>query len=97
VDGWADGLVPTYRDLTIAVAAAGLEPRRIRAWPTQDEIGELYREVTVAGDDFLVTHAPELDLEEVRGIVGHATPELDRLWAAWDRVRTALMEPVPAR
>jgi hypothetical protein len=97
IDGWADGRIPTYRDLTMAVASAGLEPRRIRAWPTQEEIAGLYREVTVASDDFLMSHAPELDLEEVRAIVGTAGPELDRLWSAWDRVRATLLEPLPAR
>ena len=97
VDGWAEERVPTYRDLTIAVASAGLEPRRIRAWPTQEEIGELYRQVTVAGDDFLTTHAPEMDLEGVQALTVSKGPELDRLWAAWDRARTALLEPVPAR
>jgi hypothetical protein len=97
VDGWADGHVPTYRDLTMAVASAGLEPRRIRAWPTQEEIAGLYREVTVAGDDYIRTHAPSMDLEEVQALVGPSGPELDRLWAAWDRARTTLLDPIPAR
>ncbi len=96
VDGWAEGRIPTYRELTMAVAAAGLEPRRIRAWPTQDEIAGLYREVTVATDDYLATHAPTLDLEEMQDLVGVTGPRVDRLWLSWDRVRTTLLAPVAA-
>jgi hypothetical protein len=94
VDGWADGRIPTYRELTLAVASAGLEPRRVRAWPTQEEIGALYREVTVATDDYLATHAPSLDLEEVQDLVAETGPSVDRLWLAWDRVRATLLAPV---
>ena len=96
VDGWEENRVPTYRELAMAVAAAGLEPRRIRAWPTQDEIAALYREVTVATDDFLVSHAPNMDLEAVQAVVGIAGPERERLWTSWDRVRATLVEPPAA-
>lgn len=94
IDGWADGHVPTYRDLTAAVAAAGLEPRRIRAWPTQEEIAALYREVTIATDDFLDAEAPTMDLEEVRALAAGGASDLERLWNSWDRVRATLMEPL---
>lgn len=96
IDGWAEGRIPTYRDLTMAVAAAGLEPRRIRAWPTREEIAGLYREVTLATDDFVATHAPDMDLPEIQGLVGLGGPDLARLWASWDRVRTMLLEPIAA-
>jgi len=94
VDGWEGGRVPGYRELTAAVSGAGLEPKRIRAWPTQDDISRAYAEVTVAGDDFLVTRAPELDLETVTALVGRDVPGGTRLWAAWDRVRLVLLAPV---
>jgi hypothetical protein len=94
VDGWEDGRVPAYRDLAAAVAAAGLEPRRIRAWPTQEEISRAYSEVTVAGDDFLAAVAPELDLETVVALVGQDLPEGPRLWTDWDRVRAVLLSPL---
>ena len=94
VDGWTDGRAPNHRDLTIAVAASGLEPRRIRAWPTQDEIGRLYLEVTAAADDFLAARAPNLDLEEAQALAGVGGEDLARLWVAWDRVRSVLMAPV---
>ncbi|MEO7664948.1 MAG: hypothetical protein ABIV26_07450, partial [Candidatus Limnocylindrales bacterium] len=95
IDGWEDGRVPNYRDLTAAVAAAGLEPRRIRAWPTQEQIGELYREVTVAADELLVARAPNLDLEELRELAGARAADLALLWQHWDLVRPILAAPLP--
>ncbi|MES2209630.1 MAG: hypothetical protein V4515_05530 [Chloroflexota bacterium] len=94
IDGWAESRIPSYRDLTIAVADAGLEPRRIRAWPTQEEIGDLYLEVTAAPDEYLATHAPHLELEEVHALVGVGGSERARLWAEWDRVRAIMTAPV---
>ena len=93
IDGWADERIPNYRDLAAAVAIAGMEPRRIRAWPTQEQIAALYGEVTVAGDEFLVRHSPDLDLVEVQELVGSGTPELELLWRHWDLARPVLAGP----
>jgi hypothetical protein len=97
IDGWADERIPNYRDLTAAVAVAGLEPRRIRAWPTQEQIADLYGEVTVAADEFLVRHSPDLDLVEVRELAGAGTLELDLLWQHWELARPVLAGPGTAR
>ncbi|TAK00056.1 MAG: hypothetical protein EPO36_09950 [Chloroflexota bacterium] len=97
IDGWADDHVPTYRDMTAAVAVAGTEPRRIRAWPTQEQIAGLYREVTVAADDFLVRRSPDLDLVEVRELAGTKVPELQLLWQHWDLARPVLAGQVRLR
>ena len=96
IDGWADNRVPTYRDLTIAVAGAGLEPRRIRAWPTQEEINDLYLEVTAAPDAFVAMEAPNLDLEELHELVGFGDTDRALVWANWDRVRSVLTSPIPS-
>ena len=93
VDGWADGRVPGYRELTAAVASSGLEPRRIRAWPTQDEIGAAYAEVTVAADDYLAHNAPDLAIDVVQAMVGADRGDGSRLWASWDRVSGVLLAP----
>jgi hypothetical protein len=93
IDGWADERIPNYRDLTAAVAVAGLEPRRIRAWPTQEQIAALYGDVTVAADEFLERHSPDLDLVEVRELAGAGTPELDLLWHHWELARPVLAGP----
>ncbi len=96
IDGWADNRVPTYRDMTIAVAGAGLEPRRIRAWPTQEEINDLYLEVTAAPDTFVAMEAPNLDLEELHELVGFGDTDRALVWANWDRVRAVLTSPIPS-
>jgi len=96
-DGWADERVPSYRDLAAAVAVSGMEPRRIRAWPTQEQIGALYREVTVAADEFLVEQSPNLDGVEVRELAATAGPDLDLLWAHWELARPVLAGPARAR
>ncbi|MCI0583191.1 MAG: hypothetical protein L0227_09935 [Chloroflexi bacterium] len=97
IDGWADERVPSYRDLTAAVAVSGMEPRRIRAWPTGEEIAGLYREVTVAADDFLVRRSPELELVEVRDLARSDAPDLDLLWREWERARPILAGQVRPR
>ncbi len=93
--GWDLGRVPTYRDLAAAVAVAGLEPRRIRAWPTQDEIAGLYLQATIAADEYVLTRAPDLGEVEIRDLVGTDDPVLDRAWASWGRVRATLLDPLP--
>lgn len=94
VRGWADERVPSHRDLTAAVALAGLEPRRIRAWPTREEIAALYDEVTVAADELLDDEAPELGLAEVQDLAGPRAVELADLWRNWELARPILAAPV---
>ena len=40
--GWVDDRVPSQRDLSLAVGYAGLDPMRIRHWPTEAEMRELF-------------------------------------------------------
>ena len=95
IDAWADERVPTYRELTAAVADAGIEPRRIRAWPTQHEIGRLYAAVTVAADEFIATEAAEMDLIAVQDLIGGRHEELDFLWRNWAKAGPVLAAAVP--
>ena len=44
--GWADDRVPSQRDLSLAVGYAGLDPMRIRRWPSEAEMPDLLRDVT---------------------------------------------------
>jgi len=94
VNGWSDERVPSYRDLTAAVALAGLEPRRIRAWPTREEIAVLYAEVTVAADELLLDEAPELELADVQEVAGPRAVALVDLWRHWELARPVLAAPV---
>jgi hypothetical protein len=89
-DGWADGVVPDYRDLSQAMADVGLDPVRIRVWPNQLEIGELYRGAHVAGAELVDRFAPTLEAADMQAFLGARARGLSDLWLAWDAVRVAL-------
>jgi len=89
--GFDGGRVPSARDLSLAVGYAGLDPRRIRQWPTEAESRELYRGVTVAADEYLASMAPELSLSELVGLLGRRSETLADLWNQWGHVRPLLM------
>ena len=93
---WADGLVPTYRDLSRALAESGIEPRRVRAWPNSLEIAELFRGSRVATGEAVAEWAPSLDVEDLRRFLGDRDRGLDELWPLWDAVREAVGASVPA-
>ena len=89
--GFDGGRVPSARDLSLAVGYAGLDPRRIRQWPTEAESRDLYRGVTVAADEYLASMAPELSLSELVGLLGRRSEALADLWNQWGHVRPLLM------
>lgn len=94
-DGWADGRTPAYRDLSTAVAAAGYEPRRVRAWPNSMEIGELYQGVRPAPEDAVAHAAPTLDPRALRELLGGRASQFEELWLVWEPVRRILLEGEP--
>jgi len=51
--GWADDRIPSQRDLSLAVGYAGLDPMRIRVWPSEREMTDVLRNVTVAADEYV--------------------------------------------
>jgi hypothetical protein len=90
---WLDERVPTRRDLSLAVGYAGVDPVRVRTWPTPEELAALGGHVVVAGADYLDIVAPGLSRAEVSAVAesadgGHG---LDDLWQEWDRVRSLLL------
>ncbi|MDQ6795623.1 MAG: hypothetical protein M3067_12560 [Chloroflexota bacterium] len=89
--GWADERIPSQRDLSLAVGYAGVDPMRIRRWPTEEETTELYRDVAVAADEFLASVAGGLTLGELVGVLGHRADSLTDIWNNWDRVRSLLL------
>lgn len=89
--GWAEDAVPGYRELTLAVADAGLEPRRVRAWPNSAEIGTLCRGMRIAPEDLLAGRAPDLDGASVRQLLGSRGDALGIVWTAWERARPLLL------
>jgi hypothetical protein len=92
--GFVDGRVPSQRDLSLAVGYAGLDPMRIRTWPTEAELARLFERVTIAADEFLIRAAGGLTLSELVELLGHRADDLADLWNAWGRLRPLLLELV---
>lgn len=89
--GWLHGRVPMQRDISMAIAHIGLDPRRLRHLPTGVEIQELFRNVQLRGDRFLVKRAPDLSLTGMLGALGPRGDGLSPLWDSWGRLRPLLM------
>ncbi|MFI5261279.1 MAG: hypothetical protein ACHQZR_01840 [Candidatus Limnocylindrales bacterium] len=89
--GFEGSRVPSGRDLSLAVGYAGLDPRRMRHWPSEADSHELYRGVSVAADEFLASAAPDMSLAELVAILGRRSESLADLWNQWGRVRPLLL------
>ncbi len=92
--GFIDDRVPSQRDLSLAVGYAGLDPMRIRRWPTEAEMVELFRDVAVAADEYVAGAAGGLTLGELVTLLGHRADGLTEVWNAWGRIRPRLLEPI---
>ena len=90
--GWVDGRIPSQRDLSLAVGYAGLDPMRIRHWPNEQEMLDLFSEVTVAADEHLASVAPDLTLGELVSMLGRRADGLAEVWNQWGRLRPLLLE-----
>lgn len=90
--GWLDGRVPSQRDLSLALGYAGLDPMRIRQWPTEQEMFELFGQVRVAAPEYLAGAAGDLTLGELVAMLGRRAEGLTDVWNAWGRVRPLLLE-----
>jgi hypothetical protein len=90
--GFIDDRVPSQRDLSMAMGYAGLDPMRIRQWPTEAEMAALYSDVTVAADEHLAGTAGDLSLAELVALLGRRADGMADLWNDWGRVRPILLE-----
>jgi hypothetical protein len=88
---WADDRMPTQRDLSLAVGYAGLDPMRIRHWPSESEMVDLLRDVTVAADEYIWEAAGTLTLGELVSLLGRRADALTELWNEWGLVRPLLL------
>lgn len=88
---FADGRVPSARDLSLAVGYAGLDRMRIRTFPAQDGAAALYERATVAADEWLADHADDLSLGQMVEALGPRAGDFADIWNAWGRVRPALL------
>ena len=89
--GWAENRVPTYRDLTQALADVGIEPRRVRAWPNQGEIAQLFNGARPAPEQLLAAAGPEYSAAAMQALIGEHAADLADLWVAWDSILPALI------
>jgi hypothetical protein len=90
--GWLDERVPTQRDLSLAVGYAGLDPMRIRHWPTEGEMRDLLADVRVAADEYVAGAAGGMSLGELVTLLGRRADPLAELWNEWGTVRPILLE-----
>ncbi len=90
--GFADGRVPSQRDLSLAVGYAGLDPMRIRRWPAEAEMPALFRDVRVDAGRHLADTAGGLTMGEMVDLLGRRAEPLAELWNAWGRVRPLLLD-----
>ena len=90
--GWVDERVPSQRDLSLALGYAGLDPMRMRNWPTEHEMVELYSEVEVAGAEHLSGAAGDLTLGELVSMLGRRADGLAEVWNQWGKIRPLLLE-----
>ena len=90
--GWVGRHVPAYRDLTNAMAEVGFEPRRVRAWPNQTEIGDLFLGARPAPEELLAAAGPGYTAEDMQNLLGERALGLADLWLAWDAIRPVLFE-----
>jgi hypothetical protein len=90
--GWLDERVPSQRDLSLALGYAGLDPMRMRHWPNETEMADLFADVTVAADEHLAGAAGDLTLGELVSMLDRRADGLADLWNDWGRIRPLLLE-----
>ncbi len=90
--GWADERYPSQRDLSLALGYAGLDPMRMRRWPTEATMQDLFRDVTVAADEYLAGIAGDLTLAEMVAMLGRRADGLAEVWNNWGRIRPLLLD-----
>jgi hypothetical protein len=90
--GFADGRVPSQRDLSLALGYAGEDPMRVRRWPTEADMPALFRDVQVDAGRYLADTAGGLTMGEMVDLLGRRAEPLAELWNAWGRVRPLLVD-----
>jgi hypothetical protein len=90
--GWVDDRYPSQRDLSLALGYAGLDPMRMRQWPSEAEMTTLFQEVEVAAAEHLANTAGDLTLGELVGMLGRRADGLAEIWNAWGRIRPVLLD-----
>ena len=89
--GWADNHVPNYRELTVALADIGVEPRRVRSWPNQGQIAALFAGARPAPEELLPPPGRTTRSRRCRRCSMSEPPASADLWLTWEAVRPALL------
>lgn len=89
--GWRDGRSPTIRDLAMALAHCGYDPRVLRRPAGQAAIDELWQGTSVLVEEFLASRAPDLALGRLLDLLGNRASRLGELWDMWGRLRPLLL------
>jgi hypothetical protein len=89
---WADGRQPSQRDLSLALGYAGLDPKRVRHWPSAEAIMDLFADVAVAADEHLASVAGDLTLAEMVAMLGRRADGLAEIWNHWGQIRPLLLD-----
>jgi len=92
-DGWLDGRTPTTRELAMALAHVGLDPRTLKRPARQEAVDSLWSGTTVVVEEYLAARAPNLDLQHVMTCAGTRAARLSDLWDMWGRLRPLLLTP----
>jgi hypothetical protein len=90
-EGWHAGRAPAARDLTMALAYAGLDARGMRDLPSDQDLRDLPRSIGVDARAFLAADAPALTLDNVVRVLDHRAETLSPLWDAWGQIRPILL------
>ena len=90
--GFADGRIPSQRDLSLALGYAGLDPMRLRFWPNEATMPHLFDDVRVAADEYVAANAGDLTLGEMIALLRGRAEPLSELWNHWGRIRPLLLE-----
>jgi hypothetical protein len=89
--GWADGRIPSVRDLALALSYCGYDPRSMRRPAGQAAVDALWEGASVRGEEYLQALAPNLALDEVVGLLGSSANRLGEIWDIWGRLRPLLL------
>jgi hypothetical protein len=90
-DGWRDGRAPGTRELAMALADIGLDPRVLRRPAGQAAIDGLWQGTRVLVEEWLATAAPDLSLGRLIDVLGPRAERLGELWDMWGRLRPRLV------
>lgn len=88
---FADGRVPSQRELSMALGQAGLLTVRVRSWPRPEEAAQLYRSIEVDPIALLVEKAPSLTMGDLVLMLGRRAEAAADLWNDWASARPLLL------